>query len=342
MGEQRLTKRRRETLAPEFGVVDMGGTPVREAGRAADDGSEGPALGPTRARLQWITICGPAAYMAFLAVAVLYLHPHPLPPVWPALALAVAVSALGSFVFSRFVFGHVDRQEQEIVRRTRELAEVKEALAVVKERQWIARELHDSVAQSLGYLHFRLADAERQVTAGGAAELEAKLADLKKVAREAYEEARQAIFGLRSMVSRSLGLIPMLTEYLHDWSRQTGIAVDLKVGSEEAITLPPVVEVQLIGIIQEAMANVRKHADARRVLASVARERGVARVAIRDDGKGFDPAALARGTNGCFGIETMRERAETVGGKLTLVSRPGHGTSVEVELPMDDPTRWQP
>ncbi|MBI4011448.1 MAG: sensor histidine kinase [Candidatus Rokubacteria bacterium] len=288
--------------------------------------------------MQWITVCGPALYLALLAVGALYLHPHPLPPFWPAFALAVAVSALGTFVFSRFVFAHVHRQEEEIVRRTRELAEVKEAMAVVKERQRIARELHDSLAQSLGYLHLRLADAERQIAGDGTGQLRAELADLKQVARAAYDEARQAIFGLRSMVSRSLGLVPTLTEYLHDWSRQTGVAVDLK--AEEAMTLPPVVEVQLIGIIQEAMANVRKHADARHVLVSVAREGGVTRVSIHDDGRGFDPAALAREESpGSFGIETMRERAETVGGALIVNSRPGEGTGVTVELPVSGPAR---
>lgn len=325
-------------MAPEFGVVAAGPRPAPVAGPAEWEGSGERAVAPSRAGLQWITVFGPAGYMALLAVAVLYFHPHPLPPFWPALAVAVAVSALGTFVFSRFVFAHVHRQEEELVRRTRELAEVKEAMAVVKERQRIARELHDSLAQSLGYLHLKLADAERQVAGDGTGELRAELADLKQVARAAYEEARQAIFGLRSMVSRSLGLVPTLTEYLHDWSRQTGVAVDLK--AEETMTLPPVAEVQLIGIIQEAMANVRKHADARHVLVSVAREGGVARVSIHDDGRGFDPAALAgEESPGSFGIETMRERAETVGGTLTVISRPGEGTGVTVELPVSGPAR---
>jgi signal transduction histidine kinase len=287
----------------------------------------------SRPVLQWLTVCGPASYLTALAVGVLYLHPHPLPPFWPALVVLLTLSSVGTFVFSRFVFVHVQRQEEEIVRRTRELADMNEAMAVVKERQRIARELHDSLAQTLGYLHLKLADLERRVGADGTAHLEVELADLKKVARDAYEEARQAIFGLRSMVSRSLGLIPTLTEYLHDWSGQTTVAVDLRVDPEEGTRLPPVVEVQLIGIIQEALANVRKHAGAQRVLVSVERHDEAARVAIHDDGRGFDPSAVAGGSNGGFGIETMRERAEAVGGKFTISSRPGQGTQVDVELP---------
>ena len=290
-----------------------------------------------RTGLRWLTVCGPAAYLALLGMGVLYYHPHPLPPVWPAFFLLLALSAAGTFFFSRFVFARVQQQEEEIVRRTRELAETNEALAIVRERQRIARELHDSLAQSLGYLHLGLATLDAEIAAGRTARVEAALADLRKAAREAYEEARQAIFGLRSMVSRSLGLIPTLTEYLHDWSRQTGIAVDLRVEPEETMALPPVVEVQLIRIIQEATANIRKHAGARRVLVSVERDREFARASIRDDGVGFDPPAISGEGRDRFGIETMRERAEGVGGKLTLSSRQGEGTTVEVQLPLDKP-----
>jgi signal transduction histidine kinase len=290
-----------------------------------------------RAGLRSLTVYGPAAYLTLLAVGVLYYHPHPLPPFWPAFFVLLALSGAGTFFFSRFVFAHVQGQEEEIVRRSRELADVNEAMAVMNERQRIARELHDSLAQSLGYLHLGLAGLERQITAGQMAEVHAELAELRKAARDAYEEARQAILGLRSMVSRSLGLIPTLTEYLHDWSRRAGITVDLKVEPEEATALPPVVEVQLIRIIQEAMANVRKHAGARRVLVSIERDREFARASIRDDGIGFDPPAIAGEGRDRFGIETMRERAEAVGGKFTLSSRQGEGTTVEVQLPLAKP-----
>ncbi len=288
-----------------------------------------------RTGLRWLTVFGPAAYLALLSVVVLYNHPHPLPPFWPAFFVLLALSAAGTFFFSRFVFARVQQQEEEIVRRTRELAEMNEAMAVVRERQRIARELHDSLAQSLGYLHLGLATLEAETAAGRTARVEEALAELRKAAREAYEEARQAIFGLRSMVARSLGLAPTLTEYLHDWSRQTGISVDLKVEPEETMALPPVVEVQLIRIIQEAMANIRKHAGAKCVLVSIERDREFARASIRDDGIGFDPPAISGAGRDRFGIETMRERAEAVGGKLTLSSRQGEGTTVEVQLPLD-------
>jgi signal transduction histidine kinase len=289
-----------------------------------------------RAALRSLSVYGPAAYLALLAVGVLYYHPHPLPPFWPAFFVLLGLSGAGTFFFSRFVFAHVQGQEDEIMRRSRELADANEAMAVMKERQRIARELHDSLAQSLGYLHLGLGTLERRITDGQVAQAHAELAELRQAARDAYEEARQAIFGLRSMVSRSLGLIPTLTEYLHDWSRRAGIAVDLKVDAEESMTLPPVVEVQLIRIIQEALANVRRHAGARHVLVSIERDREFARVAIRDDGVGFDTPAIAEAGRDRFGMEMMRERAEGVGGKLTFSSSAGRGTTVELQLPLDE------
>jgi len=296
----------------------------------------------SRAVLQWLTVCGPAAYLALLGVSVLHFHPHPLPPFWPAFIVLLALSLVGTLAFSRFVFVHVQRQEEEIVRGTRELADVNEAMAVIKERQRIAREMHDSLAQALGYLHLKLADLQGRAGAGGTAPSEVELADLKRVARDAYEEARQAIFGLRGMVSRSLGLIPTLTEYLHDWSRRTAIAADLRVGTDETVKLPPAVEVQLIGIILEALANVRKHAGARHVLVGVELHDATTRVVIQDDGRGFDPGAPAGDSTGRFGIETMLERAQGVGGKVTIHSRPGEGTRVEVELPTTEPAGRRP
>jgi signal transduction histidine kinase len=233
----------------------------------------------------------------------------------------------------------VKRQEQEILCRTRELAQAQEAVAVVQERQRIARDFHDSLAQNLGYLHLRLAEAERGSATVPSSPLAAELGALKQLARTAYEETRQAILGLRSGVVGSTGLLAALSEYLHDWSRQAGVAVDLEVAAETSMTLPPVVEVQLLGIVQEAMTNVRKHAGAKRVVVSIAEEAGAVRVSIQDDGVGFDPAGGDDGGRSTFGLDTMRERAESVGGRIRLTSSPGQGTAVDIELPAGEPAR---
>ncbi|MBI2216123.1 MAG: sensor histidine kinase [Candidatus Rokubacteria bacterium] len=289
----------------------------------------------SRETLRRLTVFGPAIYLTLLAAGVLYYRPQPLPPLLPAFVLLLVLSAAGTLAFSRFVFAHVQRQEAEIERRSQEVAEMNEAMAVVRERQRIARELHDSLAQKLGYLHLRLADVERRSAAAGV-EFEADVVELKAVAREAYEDARQGIFGLRRMVSRSLGFVPTLAEYLHDWSRQTRVAVDLTVAPEEPVDFGPAVEVQLVGIIQEALANVRKHARAHRVAVSVERAGRLATVVIRDDGVGFDPRAADDAGPTSFGLETMRERAEAIGARLVVRSRSGEGTSVSVWLPLGE------
>lgn len=213
------------------------------------------------------------------------------------------------------------------------LSEQLQVMAVVGERQRLAREIHDSLAQDLGFLHLRLADAQRRLWRE-TARVEEELGELKQAARQAYEEVRQAIFGLRATVSRGSGLIPTLAEYLRDWSRQTGIAARVETDDQGAPQFSPAVEVQLIRIVQEALANIRKHAGAERVVVELSSRGELATVTIRDDGRGFDPALIASNRLQAFGLETMRERAETVGGRFDLSSRPGRGTTVEVRLPV--------
>ena len=295
-------------------------------------------LGPSRTKLRWLTVWGPLLFLAFLVALHFALHPKIPVALRAMIVLGLGLTGGVTFLFSRFVFGHIQRQEAELLRRTRELAEANEAMAIVKERQRIARDLHDSVAQSLGYLHLQLAAAEQRMAAGDAAGVARELPELRRVAREAYEEARQAIFGLRGMVTRGLGLVPTLAEYLEDWSRQTGVQVELRLSPRDGLSVPPVIEVQLIGIIQEAMANVRKHARAGRVTVRlVPNDDGFAQLSIADDGVGFDPPAVGARGERTFGLDTMRERAETVGAKLVVTSAPGRGTTVEVDFPVQAP-----
>jgi two-component system, NarL family, sensor histidine kinase DegS len=295
---------------------------------------QGPG-GMSRRTLRRLTVLGPAVYVSVVALIAVYYRPDPFPPFLSPLVLAFVLllvpTAAGALAFSRFVFAQVQRQEAEIERRSRQVAEMNEVMAVVRERQRIARELHDSLAQKLGYLHLKLADVERRCGAADL-ELEADVVELKAVAREAYEDAREGIFGLRRMVSRSLGFVPTLTEYLHDWRRQTRLAVDLTVAPEARIGFAPAVEVQLVRIIQEALANVRKHARARHVAVRVELTGTLVTVVIRDDGAGFDLRAARHA--GSFGLETMHERAEAIGARLVVRSRPGEGTSVAVWLPL--------
>ncbi|MFQ5767576.1 MAG: GAF domain-containing protein [Acidobacteriota bacterium] len=206
-------------------------------------------------------------------------------------------------------------------------------MTMLEERQRIAREMHDGLAQELGYFYLKLGELEEGIFTRPLPRLRKELTWLKSVVEAAYREVRQAIFGLKMMVSRDLGLIPTLVEYLHDFSAQTGIAVELKNLDERATRLSPHAEVQLIRIIQEALANVRKHARAKRawVIFEMAEEE--AKITVRDDGSGFQERE-ASSDRSSFGLQTMRERAESVGGTIEIKSSRKQGTEVIVRFPL--------
>ncbi len=142
---------------------------------------------------------------------------------------------------------------------------------------------------------------------------------------------RQSIFGLRTFVSRGLGLVPTLTEYLHEFSAHSGIAVELESADGRLGPIPPATEVQAVRIIQEALTNVRKHARADHARVRLQRVGAWVRVAIEDDGVGWDPQDLPDPLH--FGLATMRERAEGLGGRLEIDTAPGRGTRIVATLP---------
>ncbi len=221
-----------------------------------------------------------------------------------------------------------------MVDRLRNNEERLKGLVALGERERIAQELHDSIAQELALLHLKLIEAERSLPPN---ELNAatgeRLREMRKIADRAYEDIRQAIFGLRTMVSKGLGLMPTLTEYLHDLSEITKIPVSLH--SPEGISFSLEVEVQLIRIIHEALANVIKHAQASQSAVKFEREGDAIKITIEDDGKGFVPEQVV-GKKLHFGLKTMRERAEAIGGNLAVESAPGKGTRVIVILPFKE------
>jgi signal transduction histidine kinase len=214
------------------------------------------------------------------------------------------------------------------IERTR-LSDELRSLATVEERERLAREMHDGLAQALGLLHLKLqgalagpADAQAAATA---------LREMLQITGRAYEEVRQSIFGLRTCVSRGLGLVPTLTEYLHEFSAHNGIAVELETTGVPLGPIPPASEVQAVRIIQEALTNVRKHAAAGRARVRLQRDGAWLHVTVEDDGAGWDRDVLRDGLH--FGLQTMRERAESVGGRLEIHAAPGRGTRVVATLP---------
>jgi len=208
-------------------------------------------------------------------------------------------------------------------------------LAVAEERGRIARDIHDGLAQSVSLLHLKVRQAQALLNTGKTSQAADTLGELADISASAYDEVRQSIFGLRTMVSGGLGIIPALTELLHEFSERNGLPVKLEADGAERIRLSPAAEFQLIRIVQEALSNVRKHAHAGNAWVRVELQASAVRVTIEDNGSGFDPARITSPNGLHFGLQGMRERAERLGGVLEIVTVPDRGTRVTVSLPLE-------
>lgn len=202
--------------------------------------------------------------------------------------------------------------------------------AVLAERDRIAREMHDSLAQVLGVTHLQLRALEARPELAGAHEVRGGLAELAGLCHEAYRDVREAILGLRES-SSGRTLLESLAAYVDKFSRVSGIVTTLETDQPD-LALGPRCEVQVIRVIQEALTNVRKHSGATTAVVRVSAGPQSTSFVVEDDGDGFDPAAH-RADAGGFGLHTMRERTELVNGSLTVDSAPGQGTRVVVRLP---------
>jgi signal transduction histidine kinase len=208
------------------------------------------------------------------------------------------------------------------------------AVASLRERERLAREIHDGPAQAVGYLHFRLKTLEDRLEDLGQSPTVSELAEMRKAAARAYGELRQSIADLRTAVSKGPGLIPVLTEWLREFSQQSGIPVELENSDARATRFTPEVEMQLLRVIQEALANVRKHAGGCDAWVRFAIEGSMSRVTVADNGFGFSAKTAARPGRQRFGLRTMRERAAALGGSLEVRSSLGKGTQVVLRMPL--------
>lgn len=205
-----------------------------------------------------------------------------------------------------------------------------QSLAVTDERARIAREMHDGLAQVLGYLSLQLQTLEAYVRQGSCEQALAELCQARARIKEAQADVRENILSLRTTLSGEVGLIPALRQYVEEFSVQTGIAAELIDDCGEPPALSPLAEAQLVRIVQEALTNVRKHAHAQHAQVRLGLQRDCFATSITDDGVGINGPAL----RGHFGLQTMRERAESVSGGLTINSEPGVGTQVELWIPI--------
>jgi PAS domain S-box-containing protein len=242
-------------------------------------------------------------------------------------ALSVFASQVATAMQNARLFRSINEQREQLRALTARLEEVEET-----ERRRLARELHDRVGQNLTALGINLNIVRSQLPAKAAAKISARLDDSLSLVAETVERTRDVMGELRPPVLDDYGLLAALRWYGDRFAQRTNVATIVR-GEELTPRLPPAVETALFRIVQEALTNVSKHARAKKVTLTLEPVDGGARLTIADDGIGLDPARCAApGAARGWGMLTMRERAQAMGGELRVESAPGEGTRLVVEV----------
>jgi signal transduction histidine kinase len=243
------------------------------------------------------------------------------------LQLYIVLAALTTFCLAAIV--------SERRRAALELAEAqrREGERAAQERQRIARDLHDSVSQSLFSTVLHVRSAQRAMSPEGldsTGRVRDELSEIGQLTRGALVEMRALIRELTPDALAKEGLVAALGEQASAFRAREGLPIEVD-GPEDRLPLSPEAEEQLYRLGQEALANIVKHAGASSASVHIETNDGIVSMEVRDDGCGFDPAAV---TPGHFGLQSMRGRAADLDGRLEITSAPGCGTALHVEVPV--------
>lgn len=206
--------------------------------------------------------------------------------------------------------------------------------AALRERARLAAEIHDGLAQLTGFLSMRTKDLPELIQTGERQEALSLVREIIQVVDDAHRDVRQAIFDLRQSAKLEGDLETIIGEQIHEFIGRHSIEGELVLPQNQELNVTDEVRVQVIRIIQEALANVAKHARATRawVRLEPVNSAGL-KVVIADNGRGFNPDSSGTGPKGHYGLAIMTERAKSVGGSLEVFSESGHGTKIEVFIP---------
>jgi two-component system sensor histidine kinase DegS len=283
-------------------------------------------------QLKWLTALVPGTVVLIYEFARQEALEHILPalPVQYGNVAVWVLVLLLTYAFATFVFSIVERLQAQAIARSRELATLS---AVLEERARLSRELHDGFAQLVAFLLVRIDTVEGLLASSRSAEAMVELERMRSVTDDLYQDVRESISELRTRVSER-GLPATVREYVDAYEDRHDLTVHLA-GENIAAGLPALIAFQLLRIIQEALANVQKHAHAHNAWISFARPvTDILEMIVADDGQGFEPDATpVDASRRSFGLASMRERVESLGGQLNLDSRPGGGTRVIVSIP---------
>ncbi|MBI4304776.1 MAG: GAF domain-containing sensor histidine kinase [Chloroflexi bacterium] len=269
-----------------------------------------------------------AGFRTFCAVPLLYRGT----PVGVVAAAAFAAEAFSRPEDLRLLEGIAERLALAI--ENSRLQQAVQESAVLQERERIAREMHDGMGQLLGYVNTQLIAVRTLLSRRDTGAAMDELTKMEEVARDLYGDVREGILGLRMAGKRTDGFIPAVGEYVERYREMSGIDVRITVEREvEHLALTPAVEIQLMRIVQEALTNVRKHSGATAANVRFEPYQGGLRVTVSDNGRGFDVARPVTRGWPRFGLQTMRERAQSIDGVLDIETGPGRGTTVTVRIP---------
>jgi two-component system NarL family sensor kinase len=205
-------------------------------------------------------------------------------------------------------------------------------LGAVEERNRLAREIHDTLAQNLTATGLQIESAEALLEADADPErVRASLERALSLTRSNLEEARRSVLDLRAAPLEDRSLPEALRDLIDRWESETGVSARFR-SVNGSRPLPPGVEAALYRVCGEALANVARHANARRVTVRLVSTPGSVGLLVEDDGGGFDPSRVPEDRHGILG---MRERVAVLGGVLRVESSPGGGTRVEATLPLE-------
>jgi signal transduction histidine kinase len=253
--------------------------------------------------------------------------------VLPWMAVSLVVSLLFGIWIEKVITQSEQRAEliEQLESARDELAEAHHTAGVMAERERMAREIHDTLAQGMTSIVMLAQTAAVELQRGGTDGAAARLAAIEDTARENLAEARALVAAFTPVALSEATLTEVLRRQAERFAAETGVdvQVSLDLPDEEVAALPQGQQVVLLRAAQEALANVRKHAGATQVLITLGISDGGVWIEIRDDGSGFSPSV----SSGGFGLAAMRGRVEESGGSVQVESAPGQGTRVQVLIP---------
>jgi signal transduction histidine kinase len=250
----------------------------------------------------------------------------------PTMAVSVVFSLLMGIWVSRIIDQSRERAEliQQLEATRSELGDAHHAQGVAAERERMAREIHDTLAQGFTSIIMlaQTARAELEAQVGAGTPAAARLDSIELVARENLGEARALVAAFSPVALEGTTLTDAVRRLAERFGTETGVAIDVEVSGRLG-ALSRDREVVLLRAAQEALTNVRRHAHAQLVTVRLIAEGSQARVEVVDDGVGFEAAAPVG-----FGLTGMRDRVQDAGGELDVASAPGAGTRVSVRIPV--------